>query len=163
VPGERARTLPVRICAVQPERCEVELDGIVFASVSVPFAHHVYDRVCVEEEAMSCQAWRNTNLVLSGWLALSAFLWLHSAAQFHNAWTVAALGASVALVGAVVKPVRALNAALAGWLFFSAWAFPVLNDATFRNSVIVAIVMFLVSVVGLVGPTTERPAGPSMR
>jgi hypothetical protein len=111
---------------------------------------------------MTGQAWRTINLVLSAWLALSAFLWIHSAAQFHNAWTVGALGAAVALVGAVVRPVRALNAALAAWLLFSAWALPVLNDATFRNNVIVAIVMFLVSIVGVAGETFGTRTGPGM-
>jgi hypothetical protein len=112
---------------------------------------------------MSSQAWRSINLVLSAWLALSAFLWVHSVAHFHNAWTVAALAGAVALVGAVVRPVRALNTVLAAWLFFSGWALPAVNDATFRNNVIVAIVMFLVSIVGIAEQTFERPAGPGMR
>jgi hypothetical protein len=126
-------------------------------------ADRAYDHGAPAEEAtVSSEAWRNINLTLSAWLALSAFLWVHSAAQFHNAWTVAALGAAVALVGAVVRAARALNTVLAAWLFFSAWALPVMNDATFRNSVIVAIVMFLISIAGIAGQTLGRPAGPGM-
>lgn len=108
---------------------------------------------------MSGRAWRTINLLLSSWLAVSAFLWTHSTAQFHNAWTVAALAGAFALVGAVVMPVRALSAALAAWLFFSTWVLPVTSEATFRNSVIVAIVMFLVSIAGVAGDALERPAG----
>lgn len=108
---------------------------------------------------MTSRAWRTINLALSAWLALSAFLWVHSAAQFHNAWSVGVLGAAIAIVGAAVRPIRALNTGVAAWLFFSAWALPVLNDATFRNSVVVAITMFLTAIVGVFGQTIGHPAG----
>lgn len=106
---------------------------------------------------------RITNVVLGLWLFVSAFVWPHTAAQMTNTWILGVLCAIFALVAMAVPSVRFLNTALAVWLFISAWALPSASAATTWNNVLVAIAIFLASLVPSnpderVLPRHERPA-----
>lgn len=82
------------------------------------------------------------NVALGGWLFVSGFLWLHSQAQFTNAWVVGLAAAAIALISMRVPQVRFVNVLLALWLFASVWALPVAAQGTFWNNIAVAVVMF---------------------
>jgi hypothetical protein len=60
----------------------------------------------------------------------------------------------------VVPWARYLNTVLAVWLFISAWALPTLSIATVWNNVLVAIAIFVVS---LVSNVESRSPGLSHR
>ena len=80
------------------------------------------------------------------WLIVSAFAWRHAPVQTTNTWIVGVVGAVIALVSIVGDTrLRYLNTLLAIWLFISVWAFPVVQLGTVWNNVIVAIVLFLLS------------------
>ena len=68
--------------------------------------------------------------------------------------TGAVSGLATALVGMAVPWVRYLNTLLAIWLFISAWALPTTQVGTVWNNVLVAIAVFIVSLV---------PSGPGER
>jgi hypothetical protein len=55
--------------------------------------------------------------------------------------------------------VRYLNTLLAIWLFISAWALPSRSPGTIWNNVLVAIAIFIVSLVPSVPSTTATGAG----
>ena len=88
---------------------------------------------------------RIINVVLGVWLFISAFVWPHTRAQMTNTWIVGVLCVIFALVAMAVPRVRYLNTLLAIWLFISAWALPVRSGATIWNNVLVAIAIFIVS------------------
>jgi hypothetical protein len=90
---------------------------------------------------------RAVNIVLGIWLFLSAFLWTHSAAQMRNTWVCGVLIAAFAAVAFAVPVVRYLNTALAVWLFISAFALPSISQATIWNNALVAIAVFVFSLV----------------
>lgn len=99
------------------------------------------------------------NIILGAWLFLSAFLWPHTPAQMTNTWVLGALCMAFALVGLVLPAARYLNTALSLWLFASAFVLPTRSAATVWNNALVAIAIFLVSLVpgeGLAG--VRRPA-----
>lgn len=102
---------------------------------------------------MSNRGLRGINALLGGWLFLSAFLWPHTSAQFANTWIVGALIAIFALIGLAAPPARFLNTILSVWLFISTWAMPTISSATVWNNVLVAIAVFIVSL--LHGPMIE--------
>lgn len=91
---------------------------------------------------------RVVELALGVWLFLSAFVWPHSQAETINAWIVGALAIVFAVV-ALLGESRAqyLNTALAIWLFLSAFVLPAIHTGTLWNNVLVAIVLFAVSLV----------------
>ncbi|HET6436660.1 MAG TPA: SPW repeat protein [Anaeromyxobacter sp.] len=95
---------------------------------------------------------RWANLVLGVWLFISAFLWPHLTAQRTNTWILGVLFAIVALVAMSTPQARWLNAALSIWLFLSVWALPHQNLGTMWNNALVAIVVFLLSLVPEGGP-----------
>jgi hypothetical protein len=87
------------------------------------------------------------NVVLGTWLFFSAFVWPHTDASRTNTWILGVLSVVFAL-RAVWRPVtRFLNALLSIWLFISAYALPHVSSGTAWNNAIVAIVMFLASLV----------------
>jgi hypothetical protein len=106
------------------------------------------------------------NVILGVWLFISAFAWPHTHAQMTNTWICGVLCVLFALVAMAVPWVRYLNTILAIWLFISAWALPSASPGTIWNNVLVAIAMFIVSLVpaattgqGFVGGTAPpRPA-----
>jgi hypothetical protein len=86
------------------------------------------------------------NAMFGGWLFISAFLWPHTLAQFHNAWIVGLLATALALVSiAGMRAARYLNGALALWLFFATLAFPRASGLTLLNNVLVAIALIVTS------------------
>ena len=94
------------------------------------------------------------NIIVGVWLFLSAFLWAHTSAQFTNSLVVGALCAAAAAIGLKAPPFRFVNVALALWLFFSTWVFPVESGGTLWNNVIASILMLIIALV----PNTASPA-----
>ena len=106
---------------------------------------------------------RGINVALGIWLFISAFLWLHTDAQFTNTWLIGLTIAVVAAVGFAVPQVRWVNTALAAWLIISVWALPTFAAATFWNNLLVGIASLIVSVMPIAteygGRTTRGFAG----
>ncbi len=98
---------------------------------------------------------RYVNLVLGIWLFISAFVWEHTAAERANTWILGVLFVIFALVAIRSPAARWVNTALSIWLFISVWALPHDNVATMWNNAILAIVVFIASLVS--GP--EEHAG----
>ena len=91
---------------------------------------------------------RILNFTLGAWLIISAFAWPHSAEQQANTWILGVLSAAFAMIALVAAPkVRLLNTLVALWLLISAFALPSISTATVWNNVIVAMAMFLLSLV----------------
>ena len=105
---------------------------------------------------------RWANIALGIWLILSSFLWAHSEAQFANAWIV---GAGAAVVAAIAmtkrEQARYVNAALAVWLFASAWVLPTVADATFWNHLIVSVLMLVASLTPTAHSASHGHHGPA--
>ncbi len=97
---------------------------------------------------------RGINLILGVWLFISAFVWNHSAAERTNTWILGVLCVVFALIAMSTPTARWLNTALAVWLFISVWALPHTNLGTMWNNPIVAIIVFLASLVP--GPGERR-------
>jgi hypothetical protein len=86
------------------------------------------------------------NAMFGGWLLISAFLWPHSLAQFHNAWIVGLLVTGLALASiAGIRAARYVNSALAVWLFISTVALPRASGLTILNNVLVAGALIVTS------------------
>ena len=97
---------------------------------------------------------RWVNLVLGVWLFISAFIWDHSMAERTNTWILGVLCVIFALIAMSTPTARWLNTILSIWLFISVWALPHHNLGTMWNNAIVAIVVFIASLVPGAG---ERP------
>lgn len=85
------------------------------------------------------------NLALGIWLFVSAFAWPHTHPQYVNAMIVGALYTAIAAVAMRAPQVRFLNVALSLWLAFSARLFPTAHAATTWNSLIVALLVLIVT------------------
>lgn len=103
-------------------------------------------------------AFRYVNIIAGAWLFTSAFLWQHSAPSRMNNWVVGGLIMVFAAIGLLLPMARILNSVLSIWLFFSALAVFHLMGAALWNNLIMATVVFLVSLI----PTTYS-AGPGHR
>jgi len=103
---------------------------------------------------------RIANIILGVWLFISAFIWPHSQAQLTNTWIVGLAIIAIALIALAAPPVKYLNTALAVWLFISVWVLRGGVPGTQWNNAIVAILVFLFSLVPE-GMTTAR--GPGYR
>jgi hypothetical protein len=90
---------------------------------------------------------RFVNVILGAGLFASAFVWPHAAAQRTNTWVVGLLCSTFALVAMAVPWAQHLNTLLAIWLFVSTWALPALDVRTVWTNVLVAIAMFVASLV----------------
>ncbi len=100
---------------------------------------------------------RIANIVLGVWLFISAFLWEHSYAQMTNTWILGLLCVAFAAIAIKVPQARYLNAVLAVWLFISAWTLPIVATGTLWNNALVAVAVFVISLLpGYVG-RGERP------
>lgn len=99
---------------------------------------------------------RIINVILGVWLFISAFVWPHTQAQMTNTWILGVLCVVFALVAMAVPWVRYFNTLLAIWLFISAWALPTVSVGTIWNNVLVAIAVFIVSLVPS-GPVNATP------
>lgn len=105
---------------------------------------------------------RILNLILGIWLFISAFVWPHAPAQQANTWIMGVIAVVVALVAMTMSPVRWVNTALGVWLFISVWALPHANVGTMWNNALVAIAIFLLSLVPG-GDESTRAIGPERR
>lgn len=90
---------------------------------------------------------RYVNIIAGAWLFISAFIWQHSAASRTNTWIVGALAVIFALIALQTPAVRYANTVLSIWLFISTFAFAHVTRGTVWNNVIVAIVMFVASLI----------------
>jgi len=97
---------------------------------------------------------RGINLILGIWLFISAFIWNHTVAERTNTWILGVLCVVFALIAMSTPTARWLNTALAVWLFISVWALPHTSLGTMWNNALVAIAVFLLSLVPGAG---ERP------
>ncbi|MGE5186646.1 MAG: SPW repeat protein [Acidobacteriota bacterium] len=107
-------------------------------------------------------AWpRWINILAGAWLFISAFVWPHTLSAQANTWIVGALMFIVAIAALFQPPVRWANTALAVWLFVSTWFFPHADTATLWNNLIVAIVVFILSLTpsGAMTTSGRRPIG----
>jgi hypothetical protein len=96
------------------------------------------------------------NVALGIWLVVSAFIWPHTPAQQANTWMVGVLAAVFALVATARNQARYLDTALSVWLFASIWVLPDLSRATQWNNAVVALAIFVLSLV----PDQARPIEP---
>ena len=85
------------------------------------------------------------NIAVGVWLFLSAFIWVHSYAQFTNTWIVGLVCVVLAAVAMQVEQIRYLTAALAIWLFISSWVLPTQMAGTVWNNTLSAIAMFVIA------------------
>lgn len=105
---------------------------------------------------------RFANVVLGVWLFISAFVWEHTVQQRTNTWILGVLCVIFAIAAMGAPKVRFLNTLLAIWLFISAWALAHVSTGTVWNNVLVAIAIFIVSLIPERyerTPTTTTPAG----
>jgi hypothetical protein len=94
---------------------------------------------------------RGLNLLIGVWLFISAFVWPHAVASRTNTWILGVLIVAFALIAMAQPAARWLNALAALWLFFSTLLSFHDTTATLWNNIIVAIVVFIVALVGNMG------------
>lgn len=80
------------------------------------------------------------------WLACSAFLWRHDAAQRVNAYCVGAAVIALALLSRWRREVLFITSLLAIWLAISALTMPIDHVRTRWNHVLVAVLVFCAGV-----------------
>jgi hypothetical protein len=90
---------------------------------------------------------RVINVIVGIWLFISAWVLPHTYAQFTNTWILGVLTVVFALIATRYAPVRFLNTLLAIWLFISAFALAGNFYGTVWNNAIVAIVIFVISLI----------------
>lgn len=98
---------------------------------------------------------RAANLILAGWLFLSAFAWDHAPAERVNTAYVGLFVFASALAAVTRPRARNLTTALALWLLVSLPLLPNLHPATAWNNASVALAVFLLS---LRGPRQAPPS-----
>ncbi|HXX65735.1 MAG TPA: SPW repeat protein [Polyangiaceae bacterium] len=96
---------------------------------------------------------RILSILLGAWLFISAFAWPHGPAQRMSACILGALCVVFSILAKKLPWTQYLNTVLAIWLFISAWALPPENVGTLWNNAIVAIAIFVLSLI------PERPVG----
>ncbi len=97
------------------------------------------------------------NIALGVWLFISAWVWPHTTSSATNTWIVGLLIVAAGIIAMYVPWFRWVNTALAIWLFFSTFAFPHVTSGTMWNNAIVAIIVFIVSLIpGQVRTTSGR-------
>jgi hypothetical protein len=94
---------------------------------------------------------RTLNIILGVWLFVSAFLWTHTPADRVSCWAVGLGVIAFAVIAMSIPTARWVNTALGAWLFISAFALPHVHVGTRWNEVIVALLVFFISIV----PTEE--------
>ncbi|MGE5187221.1 MAG: SPW repeat protein [Acidobacteriota bacterium] len=85
------------------------------------------------------------NIIAGAWLFVSAFVWPHTMSMQTNTWIVGGLIFVAAIIAVFAPTVRFANTVLAIWLFFSTFFIVHTNTGTVWNNVIVAIVVFVLS------------------
>ena len=101
-------------------------------------------------------------IALGAWLFISTFLWPHGTAS-TNTWIVGLLIAIASLIALRMPWMRWVDTALAIWLFLSTLAMPGATRATLWNNLIVALLVFLVSLVARGRVPDAAPADPRRR
>ncbi len=99
---------------------------------------------------------RWVNIVLGAWLFISAFIWPHTASSMTNTWIIGLAIVAAAIIAMYVPWFRWVTTALSIWLFFSTFAFAHVTTGTMWNNAIVAIIVFLVSLVPSGAHTMSR-------
>ena len=102
------------------------------------------------------------DLLLGGWLLISAFVWPHTRTQLNNALILGVVVMAVAAFRMVAPGTRPLNALAGFWLFVSAQALPSMTAATAVNNVLVGLAIFVVSLTpwyGAAGSDTLARSG----
>jgi hypothetical protein len=94
--------------------------------------------------------------IAGAWLIVSAYAWPHASIAATNTAILGGLIAASAIVSLFVPGVHVVTALLAVWLFGSTFAMPHLTPGTLVNNLVVAVVVFLAS---LVPNRTIRSAG----
>src|SRR5690242_21801073 len=90
---------------------------------------------------------RLVNVALCAWLFVSAFLWPHVGATAFSTWITGLLVAASALMAIWAPAARRLTTILAVWLFLTAVFFAHQSGLTAIHDAVVAIAMFVVSLV----------------
>lgn len=90
---------------------------------------------------------RYLNALLGAWLFISTFLWHHTANAMSNTWIVGFMMAFTAVVALSTPAVRWFNTVLAVWLAFTTLAMSGIRPITGWNNMIVALVVFVLSVI----------------
>ena len=103
---------------------------------------------------------RIVSIILSVWLFVSSFVWVHTGVQFTNTWIVGVVGVAFALLTMVSSVFRYLNTLLALWLFISVFVLPT-DTATGWNNALVAIALFFLSLVGSGDQRLQKPVRTS--
>ncbi len=103
---------------------------------------------------------RIMSIVLSVWLFISSFVWTHTEAQFTNTWIVGVVGVAFTLLTMVASNLRYLNTLLSLWLFISVFVLPT-TTATGWNNALVAIALFIMSLVGPTDAVVRKPVRTS--
>ncbi len=98
---------------------------------------------------------RYLNALIAAWLFISAFAWGHTVPLRQDTWIVGILMFVTALIAMATPGFRWVNTVLAIWLFISTLAFPHRTPGTLWNNLIVAVVVFLLSLV----PSNARVGG----
>jgi hypothetical protein len=99
------------------------------------------------------------NVLAGAWLFTSAFLWPHGQAQFTNTCATGLLCAVTAALAGSAPRFRFLNTAIGVWLFITAFSIPALTAATVWNNALVAMAIFVVSLL----PPTRAGGRPRPR
>jgi hypothetical protein len=94
---------------------------------------------------------RLTNLVLGIWLFISAFSWAHSPASRANTWILGAIIALLSLSALRSPSARFGSSVAAVYLFISTLGLTQYSRATVWNNVIIAIAVFVFSLVTSAG------------
>jgi O-antigen ligase len=84
-------------------------------------------------------------IVLGGWLTCSSFAWPHTVAQARNTLVVGILLVVLGVLSTIYSWVRFGTVVLAAWLFVSVIALGRMTTATYWNNVMVAFLVFVLS------------------
>lgn len=115
-----------------------------------------YREVPVQQRRSVVQA-RYGNVVLGLWLAASAFAWQHYPTSQTNTWVVGVLIAAAALIAPRSRGMRWATPALASWLAASTLLLWPVTTATLWNNMIVAVLVFALSLVSTTPRGAKRP------
>jgi hypothetical protein len=99
---------------------------------------------------------RVINLLLGTWLCISAFVWPHTFWGQTNTWLCGVFCVVFAFVALGLPRARLVNTLLAGWLFVSSWLIVGTATGTKWNNAMVAIAVFILSLVEA-PPTPRNP------
>lgn len=127
----------------------------------VPTAHaHTNDRAIGASTNTTYNRWGSpyVSLCLGIWLVISAFIWPHSHPSRTNTWLLGVIIALLSILATRTPSARFANTAAAIWLFVSTLTFMHDSSATVWDNVIVAIAVFVFSLLPNRGPTIRASA-----